>query len=42
MLHIAQKDYFASGAAYEAAISFASERAPLRLCFAGFLSRQLR
>lgn len=27
-MNIAQKDYFASGAAYEAAISFASERAP--------------
>ena len=41
MLNIAQEDYFAAEAAYEAAISLASERAPLRLWFAGFLSRQL-
>jgi LuxR family glucitol operon transcriptional activator len=41
MLHIAQEDYFAAEADYEAAISLATERAPIRLWFAGFLSRQL-
>jgi cold shock CspA family protein/Tfp pilus assembly protein PilF len=41
MLHIAQEDYFGAEASYETAISLAPERAPLRLWFAGFLSRQL-
>ena len=41
LLRIAQEDYFSAEAAYEAAISLAPERAPLRLWFAGFLSRFL-
>lgn len=41
MLRIAQHDVFSAEAAYEAAISLAPERAPLRLWYAGFLSRYL-
>ena len=41
MLYVAQEDYFAAGAAYEAAISLATERPQLRLWYAGFLSRHL-
>lgn len=40
-LHSNQEDYFSAESSYESAISLASEQAPLRLWFAGFLSRQL-
>ncbi|NBJ13373.1 cold shock domain-containing protein [Microvirga arsenatis] len=41
MLHIAQEDIFSAEAEYEAAVSLASERAALRVWFAGFISRHL-
>jgi cold shock CspA family protein/tetratricopeptide (TPR) repeat protein len=41
MVHIGLEDYFSAEAEYEAAISLASDRAPLRLWYAGFLSRNL-
>jgi len=40
-LSISQEDFFAAEAAYETAMSLAPNRAPLRLWFAGFISRQL-
>ncbi|MGF6311912.1 LuxR family glucitol operon transcriptional activator [Bradyrhizobium sp. i1.8.4] len=40
-LHIEQEDYFSAETEYEAAISLAPQRAPLRLWYAGFLSWQL-
>ena len=40
-LFISREDFFGAEAEYEAAISLASDRAPLRLWFGGFLSRNL-
>ena len=41
LLRVADEDFFSAEAAYEAAISLAPDRAPLRLWFGGFLSRHL-
>lgn len=41
LLRIAQDDYVAAEASYETAVSLAPNQAPLRVRFAGFLSRQL-
>jgi LuxR family transcriptional regulator, glucitol operon activator len=41
LLRVAQEDYLLAEAEYEEAISLAANRAPLRLWFAGFLSRFL-
>jgi len=41
MLHIAREDLFGAEAQFESAISLAPDRAPLRVWYAGFLSRQL-
>jgi cold shock CspA family protein/Tfp pilus assembly protein PilF len=41
LLYTSLDDFFAANSAYERAISLAPDRAPLRLLFAGFLSRYL-
>lgn len=41
MLHVERSNFVGAEAAYEAAISLAPERAPLRLWYAGFLARYL-
>lgn len=40
-LRTAEQNYFAASAAFEAAVSLAPDQAPLRMWFAGFLSRSL-